>query len=1505
MVTEDEKIQQWCQQQSVCTLSYQEYQESNYQGYVLFSIANSHIIPRNLIEKHKVQHAINYHNALLPSYAGTNPTTWAIINGEKKHGVTWHKISGEIDAGDIIRQEEITISREDTTYSLNMKCTQKALALFKILLSDLSNNQLQFQAQALNERSYFSLNHSLKNHGFINGCESLTQISRYCHALDFGGDQSNQIATAKLSFKGSVYLLGVPIWVEKPKNFFDLKGLYIVSKDKALHFPSIYNCYGIEKNISKIISFEELQKYNITLGDDQYHQLKHIKKQERSYALAINSLKNKVNSTLHLSMNHTTQESLEYSINTLNLSTTQIIGAISLVLLRIFHQNNFLVSCYVENPDLRHLSYLVDTKYMIELKQVLNEEKLLNFQEYIQNNSLKKQNITKDFYYRYNCMELLTDIAIYQGNSFDTIFAHKLNFVINNGQLNITGIKTDSIELKGIVSALTTMFKHYKYYLNSGAFIKDIPLLSKEEYQKIIVDWNNTDKPYPRDKTICQLFEEQVEKTPNHIAIVFEEKQFTYKELNAKSNQLARYLKTLSNIQPDDLIAICLDKSLEMIVGILGILKSGAAYVPIDPNSPNERVKYILDDTKTSLLLSQSQYVFKLKNISKAIIIPLDELSYKTFPVCNLNDLSSSDNLACTIYTSGTTGRPKGVLLTHKNIISLVANNYIEINKQSVFSYLSSPAFDASFFETWTPLLSGAKLIIPNSIMNLVSDIKTFKLFLISHKINVLWLTKSLFNSLFLNDNTIFQTIKYLLVGGEALEVDIINKVLSCKHRPRYLINGYGPTESTTFAASYHINKKINLSSVPIGRPLNHRKVYVLDSNQQPLSTNIIGELYISGEGLARGYLNQPKLTAEKFILNPFASGSDNESVACRLYKTGDLVRWLSTGDLEFIGRKDTQIKLRGFRVELAEIENSIMAITNIQQAVVINKVVNDEQHLFAYFTSNSQMKSDLVIEQLKSKLPHYMIPSAILQIHEIPLTANGKTDINALPDIDFRSTQTYIKPRNQQERIICQAFSNVLSIERVGIDDDFFALGGSSIKAIQLTMLLQEKFKVEVSEIFELRTPRKLAYNKDITNNLLKVKLEKIKHSYAKQQSNLLKPAALLKKKLYLSEVANMPTVNNKLKKINNILLTGATGFLGCNLLHQLLISTNYQIYLCIRAENEIHAIQRITRKYQFYFGLPLEAQYGKRITYIVCDLEKKQIGLSDSAYYKLIQSIDSIIHCAALVKHYGIEQVFYNANVQATINLLELCELTKLKDFHYISTYSIMHRVDSDQDDVVHEGDFPKLHKRMTVYNRTKALGELKVISAREKGITSNIYRVGNMALMLHRFQTQENFNDNAFNNYLQFLCNVRQVPIGNNVVEVSPADLTAKAIITLFDKDSLRNQIFHPFNPNRFDISKVELMGDKIQVVSMQSFISTVTNSMCQSRFSHSYLHLGWNFKDEFIDKFSVDILQQKTTQILSNLGFQWEELSYGFLENYFEMLSNQFLEENTNEIRKVYA
>jgi surfactin family lipopeptide synthetase A len=764
----------------------------------------------------------------------------------------------------------------------------------------------------------------------------------------------------------------------------------------------------------------------------------------------------------------------------------------------------------------------------------------------------------------------------------------------------------------------------------------------------------------------------------------------------------------------------------------------------------------------------------------------------------------------------------------------------------------------------------------------------------------VLWLTKSLFNNLFLNDNTLFQKIKYLLVGGEALDAHVINKLSKSEYKPQYIINGYGPTESTTFATTYCINREIGLSSIPIGKPINHRKAYVLDKNKQPLPVNVIGELYIGGAGLARGYLNQAKLTAEKFIANPFATEEDKANGYDRLYKTGDLVRWLPDGNLEYIGRKDTQVKIRGFRIELSEIENALTRIRGVEQAVVINRMVKGEQYLFAYYIAHDQISPELVLEELTQKLPHYMLPAAALQIDNIPLTLNGKIDIHALPLISFQSAQVYIEPGTEQERIVCQAFSQVLLIEKIGIDDDFFKLGGNSIKAIQLAMILQANFDIVVSELFELRTPRKLAENRQITHDLLIDKLKQIKHNYANYANNPLDKASVAKKERYLAEIASMPAIAYTTKPIKNVLLTGATGFLGCNLLHQLLQSTSYRIYLCIRAKDKLHAIERMAHKYQFYFDTSLEDNFGDRIVYIPCDLEQEQIGLKNAEYQQLAQNIDSIIHCAALAKHYGIEQVFYSANVKSTIHLLELCELTNLKDFHYISTYSVMTGITNDSETILTEDDELTIDGEWnSPYTKTKYLGEINTIQWRKKGINSNIYRVGNLAFMQQNGKVQEDVKDNAFATYITFIRKLGCIADNMNEVEISPTDITAQAIVKLFDKAELNNHTFHVFNPHLVQLSEILADGKPIATVSFENFIDRLIcylqhNDDCDliGRF---LLRMGWQSnekKGHFIISNGITILQSRTESILKMINFQWSVMNDSHLKIYVEKLADVF-------------
>jgi hypothetical protein len=705
VISSDSLIQQWSQQQGIQILSYSDYQRSHYRDYVLLSIINQRIISKALIERHQIKHAINYHDSLLPTYAGINSTTWAILNNETSHGVTWHKMTDGIDEGDIIQQAAITITPEDTAHSLNLKCTQQAIVLFKKLLLDLPSNALSCSAQDLSQKSYYGSDSLPQNYGFINGCTSLDAIYRYCRAFYFGDDYPNQITTVKLRLAGVIYLLGIPARIHMHWAPANVSGLYIVADKEALHFSTVHNSYGIEVSLNTVVSIDELSANAISLDEADWQKLKEIKKNEKQDLAFSAKLKAKANSALGQVAFEEAQEHLIDGIDHCNLNAQPLISAISVVLLRLFQQEEFLIHGYLPVPDgVKHLSDLVDQKYIIELSQKLADLDLGNFEQHIHKSSLNRQTIAKDFYYRYHCMELLTDVGIYHSSrSTDHAMPHRLNFIIDGDKLTLISKDIDQLTVNAIVSSLKVLIQQYQKYVNNKTKLKEIDLLSKEDYQKIVVDWNKTDtpdhkndginsfcgtdlpdhkvlwsgKPYPKDKTIHQLFEEQVAKAPDNVAVVFEDKKLTYAELNAKANQLARYLQSLSETsglnctfkldsrlrgsdrrviaakaaiqeaqfnsepllthsKPDSFIALCLDKSLEMIIGILGILKSGAAYVPIDPSYPDERIRYILEDTKATCLLTQSHYVAKLQMLTNAQLIAVNDNCYQDLSTNNL-----------------------------------------------------------------------------------------------------------------------------------------------------------------------------------------------------------------------------------------------------------------------------------------------------------------------------------------------------------------------------------------------------------------------------------------------------------------------------------------------------------------------------------------------------------------------------------------------------------------------------------------------------------------------------------------------------------------------------------------------------------------------------------------------------------------------------------------------------------------------------------------------------
>ncbi|MDJ0676181.1 MAG: amino acid adenylation domain-containing protein, partial [Calothrix sp. MO_167.B42] len=663
---------------------------------------------------------------------------------------------------------------------------------------------------------------------------------------------------------------------------------------------------------------------------------------------------------------------------------------------------------------------------------------------------------------------------------------------------------------------ITRMIGHFQTLLEAivahpQQSISQLPLLTAHERHQLLVEWNHTAREYPWDKCIHQLFEEQVGKTPNAIAVVYEDNHLSYQELNRRANQLGHYLQTLG-VGPDVLVGICAERSLDMFVALLAILKAGGAYVPLDPDYPPERLSLMLSDAQVGVLLTQQELVQQLPNHG-AVVVCLDstweEISQQSEK--NLVNGITPDNLAYINYTSGSTGQPKGVEVVHRGVNRLLMGvDYIHLDGSQRFLQLSSISFDASTLEIWGALLHGGQCILfPGRIptpQQLSQQIH-------KHGITVMWLTSALFNTIIDHTPQGLSGIKQLLIGGEALSVVHVHKALQALPDTQ-IINGYGPTESTTFTCCYPIPPTLDpqVQSIPIGRPISNTQVYILDAQMEPVPLGVPGELYIAGAGLARGYLNHPELTNGKFVPHPFDQNPksttdylfskinnglsvdqnpkskiqnlklNDSSQGARLYRTGDLARYLNDGCIEYLGRIDNQVKIRGFRIELGEIETVLSKHHGVGQTVaIVREDVAGDKRLVVYIVPHGQQTptaSDLH-SFLKEKLPSYMLPSAIVFLSELPLTSNGKIDRKALPapDVHRQLTASFVAPRNGIEQTLAEIWAGVLRVDSVGIEDNFFELGGDSILGLQTIARANQKgIYLTAKQLFEHQTIAELA---------------------------------------------------------------------------------------------------------------------------------------------------------------------------------------------------------------------------------------------------------------------------------------------------------------------------------------------------------------------------------------------------------------------------------------------
>ncbi|HEX7333556.1 MAG TPA: amino acid adenylation domain-containing protein [Pyrinomonadaceae bacterium] len=632
-------------------------------------------------------------------------------------------------------------------------------------------------------------------------------------------------------------------------------------------------------------------------------------------------------------------------------------------------------------------------------------------------------------------------------------------------------------------STIARMLEHFHTLLaeiaaNPDARLSELSLLTTEEREQL-QQWNQTQTEYERDQSVHQLVELQAALRPDGVAVVDGANEIRYEELNRRANQLAHYLRK-HGVGLETRVGVLMERSAEWIVALLGILKAGGVYVPLDGSYPEQRLCFMLEDAEVKLLLTQRGQPEIVAEDEETEVVYLDSgwEWLQSENADNLDNVTEAENLAYLMYTSGSTGQPKGVGVPHRAINRLVRNtNYVKFDENDRVAQISNASFDAATFEIWGALANGSRVVVLDKETALSPDELGRKL--VDQQISIMFLTTALFNQTALSRPEAFASLKYMIFGGDTVDARAVHRVLA-EGKPRHLINAYGPTEGTTFTTAYETqDADIDAGTIPIGRAISNTEVWVLDQQGRIAPVGVAGELYIGGDGLALGYLGRPELTAEKFVPHPYS-----REAGARLYRTGDLVRYRSDGNVEFLRRMDQQVKVRGFRVELGEIESVLNEYWAVVESVVVDsKDSSENTRLIAYVVLEEGVEatSSELLSFLQEKLPSYMLPAAFITIKEIPLTANGKVDRRALPvpdEIEVEMGADFIAPRNDMEELVAEIWRDILGLTQVGVESNFFDLGGHSLLATRVMNKIRERTGVELPlrVLFESPTVASLA---------------------------------------------------------------------------------------------------------------------------------------------------------------------------------------------------------------------------------------------------------------------------------------------------------------------------------------------------------------------------------------------------------------------------------------------
>jgi len=941
---------------------------------------------------------------------------------------------------------------------------------------------------------------------------------------------------------------------------------------------------------------------------------------------------------------------------------------------------------------------------------------------------------------------------------------------------------------------------------NPNEKIDLLPLLTKEDLHQITIEWNETATSYPREQAIVPLFEEMVEKYPNHIALIFLNSSMTYAELNVKTNQLARHLQKIG-VKKGDFVGISLDRSSNLIIGILAILKVGGVYVPIDHSYPLERKHFMIEDAKIALLLTQTSFAAQFPDLE---LICLDELDFTSYEKKNLGVQTDPLDLVYINYTSGSTGRPKGVEVCHRGVIRLVrGTDWIEIGPHDRFSQMANISFDATTFEIWGALLNGATLCIFPPIEFSPQDMGHF---LFREKVTHAFLTTRLFNVMVEEQVDDLKGIRFLLFGGE--QVSTRHAKMAFESLPNcQILHVYGPTENTTYTTVYPI-QTTPTSEVPIGKPLSNTTVFVLDKTRHPVPIGVPGELYTGGDGLAKGYLHQKELTQEKFVPNPFGKG--------RLYRTGDLVTFLSDGNIVFRGRIDSQVKIRGFRIELGEIEEVIRGYLKVADCIALAREdTPGEKRLVAYVEpkEGQTMSSEELQQFVVGLMPAYMIPSFFIVLEKFPITPNGKIDRKALPSpLQALETRAFEAPKTPSEQMIADTWSLLLKIPQIGRKDNFFKLGGHSITAAQLSSLVSTEFGIQV--------PVGLIFEESTLDSYAK-KIDQLTSQIGGKQAITTRELFWIWRTrecvLDISIQPEGPQPDaNQYKHPKKIFLTGSTGFVGAFFLRDLIEKSKAKIYCHIRAKNEKEGLARLKEVLEKY--LIWSPEFTARIAIVPGDLEKPLLGIDQKQFEQLAAEIDSIFHIGAFVNHALPYEKLKAANVLGTEEALRLACKTRIKPFHFISTAAVV-EVKSSRP-IEEDIDLRECKNLFNGYAQSKWVGEKLVMIARSRGLPASIYR-------LARVSGDSRVGSGPTGDFLwrvvQASLRMQMAPQIEYREDVTPVDYVCEALRVISTKPEEINQQFHLLNPQFYyykEIFKIlKSLGYPLEMTDFETWRKTL--------------------------------------------------------------------------------